>query len=227
MLAIRPLLFSLLKKRLDRADDIQNLIAPSGSARALLNMGVESAQHIVAVLERLKAQNLLGMSVSSWSLLFLLGVESFMPFDLEAAFTAGMTLLLAPFLGAELLVTSQPWLDMIFGVLDELTRQGHLQAAARKNEMQQLQQIFRQSLLFGNQTLNSDDQVGRSGNADHQIDTLFGSTNEDPGMGGPNFTYNFFDDAIWPTTFTADQLMTVVDGLDLEGMEEITTGSTG
>lgn len=149
-----------------------------------------------------------------------------MPFDLEAAFTAGMTLLLAPFVGAELLVTSQPWLDMVYGVLDELTRQGHLQAAARKNEMQQLQQIFRQTTLSANETLNTQDQAGRGVNAEQQIDTIFGSANEDPSIGCPNFTYNFFDDAIWPTTFTADQLMTVVDGLDLDGMEDIATGST-
>ncbi|KEF52456.1 uncharacterized protein A1O9_11697 [Exophiala aquamarina CBS 119918] len=210
VLAIRPLLFSLLKKRLDRADDVQNLISPSGSTRALLHMGIESAQHIVAVLERLKAQSLL---------------ESFMPFDLEAAFTGGMTLLLAPFVGAELLVTPQPWLDMVYGVLDELTRQGHLQAVARKNEMQQLQQIFRQSPNFTDQTMNSLDHDDRGVNAEQQVNTLFGSTNEDASIAGPNFGYNFFDDTMWPTTFTADQLMTVVEGLDLDGIEDITTGS--
>jgi proline utilization trans-activator len=60
VLAIRPLLFSLLKKRLDKPDDVDSLISPSSSTRALLHMGIESAQHIVAVLERLKAQSLLG-----------------------------------------------------------------------------------------------------------------------------------------------------------------------
>lgn len=123
------------------------------------------------------------------------------------------------------MTTPQPWLDMVYGILDELTLQGHLQASARKKEMQQLQQIFRQSPNIVTQNSSNLDNQDRSGNAEQQRNSLFGNPDEDTALGTPNFSYNFFDDAIWPTTFTADQLMTVADGLDLDGLEEMTTGS--
>jgi hypothetical protein len=136
-----------------------------------------------------------------------------------------MTSLLAPFVDRELLTSPQPWLDMVYGILDELTLQGHLQASARKKELQQLQQIFRQSPNIVAQNSSNLDDQGRSGNAEEPRNSLFGNPDEDTTLGTPNFGYNFFDDAIWPNTFTADQLMTVADGLDLDGIEEMTTGS--
>lgn len=136
-----------------------------------------------------------------------------------------MTCLLAPFVDPELLTTPQPWLDMVYGILDELTLQGHLQASARKGEMQQLQQIFRQSPNIVVQISSDLEYQGSGGNAEQQRNSGFGNPDEDATLGTPNFPYNLFDDAIWPTTFTADQLMTVADGLDLDGIEEVTTGS--
>jgi len=57
-------MFSLLKTRLDCPEKVQSLISTSAGARVLLQLCIESAQHIVAVLERLKEQNLLGTATS-------------------------------------------------------------------------------------------------------------------------------------------------------------------
>ncbi|KAL6241345.1 hypothetical protein RBB50_011818 [Rhinocladiella similis] len=211
VVAIRPLLFSLLKRRLDKPTEVHDMISSSASTWALLQMCVESSQHIVAVLKRLKGQTLL---------------ESFLPFDLEAAFAAGMTSLLAPFVDRELLATPQPWLDMVHGILDELIRQGHLQAAARKAEMLQLQEIlYPTPTPLGPNSSILDDR-GPGGIAEPQNGSTVENPSQDTGLGASHFGYEFLDDAIWRTTFTADQLMTVADGLDLDGIEWMTTGSS-
>lgn len=60
VLATRPLLFSLLRLRFDEPNGGGPLAAALGSASRLLQTCVESSQHIVAVLDKLKEQNLLG-----------------------------------------------------------------------------------------------------------------------------------------------------------------------
>ena len=60
VLATRPLLFSLLRLRFDEPNGGGPLATALGSASRLLQTCVESSQHIVAVLDKLKEQNLLG-----------------------------------------------------------------------------------------------------------------------------------------------------------------------
>jgi hypothetical protein len=115
---------------------------------------------------------------------------------------------------------------MAYGILDELIQQGHLQAAARKKEMQQLQEIFHQLPTRLAQHLSESNALGQGGNTEQQRNLNIGIPIEDTDRGAPNFGYEFLDDAIWRTTFTADQLTTVADGLDLDGIEWMTTGSS-
>ncbi|KAK5081033.1 hypothetical protein LTR05_008350 [Lithohypha guttulata] len=192
---------SLLKKRLDHLEEEQAIPTTTGSAKALLQMCIESSQHILAVLERLKEQNLL---------------ESFLPFDLEGAFVAGMVLLIAPLVDSELLTTQFPWLDMAYATLDELGAQGLLNARARKGELQQLQKVFEQMPQPSqNDFVDEEQAVFMQQQAMHlNMDSE-----------NPNFGYEFIEDAIWRTTFTADQLINVANTLDLDGIDWMTTGS--
>lgn len=64
VLAIRPLLFSLLKLSLDHPRKVQSIAANSNSARTLLQICLESSQHIIVVLDKLREQDLLGKQVS-------------------------------------------------------------------------------------------------------------------------------------------------------------------
>lgn len=135
-----------------------------------------------------------------------------------------MTTLLAPFVDRELLATPQPWLDMVYEILDELILQGHLQAAVRKQEMEQLQQIFRQSPTFA----AAQNTTGFHGASAEQLqgDQNAGGPNHETGLDMSHFGDAFLDDAMWRTPFTADQLITVAEGLDLDGIEWMTTGSS-
>lgn len=197
VLATRPLLFSLLKTRLDKITDMPTI---SGSTKTLLNMCIESSQHILAVLERLREQHLL---------------ESFLPFDLEAAFVAGMVLLIAPYVETEPTATLSPWIEVAYSILDELIIQGLLPAEARKSELQQLQKIFQQIPQAVQNELADDQQT-----ASPQQNMMANVEND-----ASNFAYEFIEDALWRTTFTADDLMNVADTLDLDGIDWMTTGS--
>lgn len=201
----RPLLFSLLKKRFDEPGGISSLIKSSSSAKALLQMCIESSQHIVAVLDRLRDQSLL---------------ESFLPFDLEAASAGSMVLLLAPVLDQDLLASSAPWLDRLYAILDEMVAQGQMQASKRKDELQRLQQVFEELPLPLTETpvLQHPAPVD-AGFVAQTLDPMITGTGPDD--------YGFVDDAIWRTDFTAEQLMAIADTLDLDGFEWMTTGSSG
>ena len=178
-------------------------------------MCIDSAQHIAAVLERLKDQNLL---------------ESFLPFDMEAAFAAGMVLLLAPVVDQALMGGNFPWLQIVYAILDELISQGHLQASARKIELQQLQNVFSQmshSTAIGEQTATIQQLGSRQQNNELNTDATTAVGLNDPiGESNNQFDFGFIDDAFWRTGYTADQLMNVADTLDLDGIEWMTTGSS-
>lgn len=204
VVATRPLLFSLLKIRFDEPNGVGPLIKSSASAKALLQMCIESSQHIVAVLDRLKEQSLL---------------ESFLPFDLEAAVAGSMVLLLAPILEPELLANSTPWLDILHSVLDEMIAQGQIQATKRKAELQRLQQVFEQLPPPLLESPEFPMQMLPTGPLDPPIDPMI------TGVGPED--YGFVEDAIWRTDFTAEHLMAIADTLDLDGFEWMTTGSSG
>lgn len=179
-------------------------------------MCIDSAQHIAAVLERLKDQNLL---------------ESFLPFDMEAAFAAGMVLLLVSIVDQALMGSDFPWLQMVYSILDELISQGHLQASARKLELQQLQNAFshrpsstaarEQAGAFFGQQLGLRQQHELNTDSSTAVDL-----NDPAGEGNTQFDFGFIDDAFWRTGYTADQLMNVANTLDLDGIEWMTTGSS-
>ena len=166
-------------------------------------MCVESSQHIVAVLDRLKEQSLL---------------ESFLPFDLEAASAGSMVLLLAPLLDPDLLSNSTPWLDLLYSVLDEMIAQGQVQATKRKAELQRLQQVFDHLPLPLTETPEVPAQLPLDPMMTTQMPIITGDGPDD---------YGFADDAIWRTDFTAEHLMAVAENLDLDGFEWMTTGSSG
>lgn len=181
------------------------MIKTSTSAKALLQMCIESSQHTVAVLDRLKEQGLL---------------ESFLPFDLEAASAGSMVLLLAPVLDPELLPSNTPWLDILHSVLDEMIAQGQIQASKRKAELQRLQRVFEQLPLPLTETPEVPTVT--------DLESAIPIPNADPMIAGAALDDPaFVEDAIWRTDFSAEHLMAIADGLDLDGFEWMTTGSSG
>lgn len=132
-----------------------------------------------------------------------------------------MVFLITPIVDRDLLPPQSPWTEMTFDVLNALILQGQVQASARKAELLQLQNIFGQiptqiSTMTGE---SFEPAVDETQLQPHDI--TLGTTLETT-----QIDYGFLDDAIWRTTFTADQLMNVADNLDLDGLEWMTTVSS-
>ena len=157
-------------------------------------------------------------------------IETFLPFDLEAANAASMVVLLTPVVDNSLLHTSFPWLNMIYNILDEMVLQGNLQASSRKAELEQLHQAFMQMPDLSDEVDTAND-AGIMQNAENDIGGQ--------GMGAivmphdatgvtaqSRYDLNFEDEIFWRNAFTADQLLNVADNLDLDGIDWMTTGSS-
>lgn len=153
--------------------------------------------------------------------LILYSTESFLPFDSEAVYAATMALSLAPHVNREFLATQPPWLEMAYSILDELMIQGHVQAAARKTELQQLQQMLGRLRTREVNSLEHRDAGDGVQHQDLSIPDLDGTEGIDM------YNFDFVDQAICRTAFTADQLMAVADGLDLDGIDWMTAASSG
>lgn len=129
--------------------------------------------------------------------------------------TASMVILLAPVLDRDLLPSQSPWLDMAYTILDEMISLGQLQAFARKQELQRLQQVFREFPLSLPISADVPDMLhGMPQPSD--LDDFSNALDGD-----------FIDDAIWRTDLTAEQLMAIADTLDLDGFEWMTADSVG
>ncbi|RQM06503.1 hypothetical protein DH86_00003682 [Scytalidium sp. 3C] len=182
----RPLLFSLLKMRLDDKDIVPILSSSSGNARTLLRVCLESSQHILNVLDALKLQSLL---------------DTFLPFDLEAAFAAIIIVLLVPSVDESLLENQAPWVEKGQAIFDSMVIRGNLQAAARQSDVQQLQQILCHMPFSPTRVEAQADSQGPS-----QLDMGYMETD-------------------WQN-ISADQMMMLADTLDLDSIDWLTIDSS-
>ncbi|KAH8672613.1 fungal-specific transcription factor domain-containing protein [Tricladium varicosporioides] len=215
VLATRPLLFSFLKMRLDALGIIPTPASTLGSARILLQMCIESSQKILNILSGLNAQSLL---------------ESFLPFDLEAAFAASIVLFLAPAIDTSLLESHIPYRDMAYALLDEMALRGNLIAAARKSELQQLESVLGQiPFKFAGQQTDvgaGTDILGPMHRIHSNIPTnAIVCTDSDPNIRQTPSVNEIMEENTWNHFFTADQLLMVANSLDFDGMDWLMNGS--
>jgi hypothetical protein len=125
-------------------------------------------------------------------------------------------------LDAELIANSGPWMDRIFSLLDEMSAQGQLQAGVQKHQLQHLQQVFCSIPYPLSQTPEfppGATVMPQNAPAGGEIDAIgIVDVAEDPA---------FADDAIWRTDFTAEHLMAIANTLDLDGIDWMTSVSSG
>ncbi|KAL3490254.1 hypothetical protein BJX62DRAFT_252068 [Aspergillus germanicus] len=129
IVATRPLLLSILKERLERlghgAEDWQSIVAPTN---ALISAGIKSAAKTLQIL----------MDEDS-----LLGVETFLPFDMEFTYGAALHIAMAGVLFPSVTESQQTSLQDAYCILDQMIDKGNKLASARKSELIQLETLFR------------------------------------------------------------------------------------
>ncbi|KAL5362581.1 Zn(II)2Cys6 transcription factor [Aspergillus floccosus] len=125
MLATRPLLLSVLKERLDKLDQgeevWQNFLTPT---KPLISTGIKSA---------IKTLQILAIEGSI--------LEVFLPFDLEFTFGAAIHLIMANTLFPHL-AEGNPRSQQAHSLLDEMIHKGSRIAAVRKTELVHLEALF-------------------------------------------------------------------------------------
>lgn len=132
--------------RLEAEDPTRCFVPYSGSVRALLLMGIESARQSLKLLEALQEQGLLGKHAQSLHESFALTIntESFLPFDLDAAFASTVLLLMAAAADNSLAQQEDNYWTIAETVLEEIESRGNLIARHMRAELNQLNNIFGQ-----------------------------------------------------------------------------------
>ncbi|KAG6362283.1 hypothetical protein INS49_010513 [Diaporthe citri] len=127
ILATRPLLFCLLKLRLDRGKSSGDLSPPSPTVQGLVQMCLDSCFQIIRILECLQHQELL---------------ETFLIFDLEALSISTTNILLAPAIATGPAPNQNLMLQKAYSVFDEIVANGNRIAKLMRPELQQLDQLL-------------------------------------------------------------------------------------
>ncbi|KAH7247778.1 hypothetical protein B0J15DRAFT_514539 [Fusarium solani] len=124
VLTTRPLLYTFLQSRLGQADASLLDRLKSESVRRLVQICLESSYRIIKILSVLLGQGLL---------------ESFLPFDLDAAFTSTISIVMAATIDASLVTDYNHWIQKAYAVLDEMSSRGNTVALHIGSELRQLE----------------------------------------------------------------------------------------
>ncbi|RJE18722.1 hypothetical protein PHISCL_08937 [Aspergillus sclerotialis] len=129
VLATRPLLICFLQIRFHSPESCVESLNSSANVRKLLQVCVDSAQHMLNILTCLHEQSLL---------------DTFLPFDLDSTFVSAVILSIASFTDPSLVDDRTAWLQKTNIILDEMISRGNLIADFRKSELGQLTRMLSQ-----------------------------------------------------------------------------------
>ncbi|OOO13601.1 hypothetical protein OAory_01013500 [Aspergillus oryzae] len=205
VLATRPVLFCFLKMRIQTADSSLESLNSSANVRKLLQVCIDSAQQILNILIVLQRQNLLGTDLADSGIDTADRLlDSFLPFDLEATYTAAVVLVTAPAADASLLDDWTPWFHTSVTVLDEMISRGNLIAGFRKSELQQLAGML--SHLADDGVIHGTD-LARKGQLDRIISRL-------PSPSTPDRVFGISEIPNLHPGLTTAEIMAVAESID-------------
>ncbi|RMD41182.1 hypothetical protein DV735_g3961, partial [Chaetothyriales sp. CBS 134920] len=202
VLTTRPLAFSLLDRRLRNPNRTTDYYCPPGSIRTLLKTCNESAHQMLHILSSLQAQGLL---------------ESFLPFDLESVFISTIILIMSTAIDPSLLEGHEAWSKVAYSIFDEMASRGNAIAQLRKTELKKLSSVL-DHLPPPKTTDAIQTESGQyAGNVVGAVDTQASA------ISTSNLSYQPFDNGLWPSDPTGEQLMIIADSLNLDGLDWMTT----
>ncbi|CAG7965789.1 unnamed protein product [Penicillium olsonii] len=134
ILTTRPLLYIFLQSKLGQSDPALLKWLQSETVKALLHICVESAQQILRILSSLLEQGIL---------------ETFLPFDMDAASTSTISLLVAAAIDPSLLKDHSPWSQRAHKIFDQMILRGNHSAKLVQMELKQLDDELAQLAMKG------------------------------------------------------------------------------
>ncbi|RMZ26453.1 hypothetical protein D0859_09483 [Hortaea werneckii] len=148
--------------------------------------------------------------------------ESFIPFDLESAFSSAIVLMITATVDPSLIRKETDWLPVAYGVLEEMEGRGNLVASLRKSELEHLDKNLK--------SLSSAPIENAVANGPENQTDLVHSATENPTMAGtlvggdgPSDIDTLCD---WNSedALNGDQLMAVADSLDFSDLDWLSAG---
>ncbi|KAH8807875.1 Zn(II)2Cys6 transcription factor [Xylogone sp. PMI_703] len=215
VLATRPLIFFLLKIRLESPGTILRSLNSSPNVRNLPQMCIDSSQQMVNILSSLQSQGLL---------------ETFLHFDLESIFVSAVILLISPVIDVSLLDNGSSWLQKSYVIIDEMISNGNLIAEFRKSELQQLEETLNHRLpdlsqsssgLITFQQNNDPTSKVTHSSAVPLLESL--PVGNDIMPSDPTI----LDDCDFSEGLTAAQILAVANSIDTEDAEWVSHAMTG
>ncbi|KAI7717457.1 hypothetical protein KC353_g4560 [Hortaea werneckii] len=164
-------------------------------------------QHTINILGSLHSQSLL---------------ETFIPFDLESAFSSAIVLMITATVDPSLIRKETDWLPVAYGVLEEMEGRGNLVASLRKSELEHLDKNLKSlpSAPIGSAVANEPENQTNLLNGPFEnpnmADTLVGGE-------GPSDIDTLCD---WNSeeALNGEQLMAVADSLDFSDLDWLSAG---
>ncbi|CAG9996893.1 unnamed protein product, partial [Clonostachys byssicola] len=194
IMSTRPLLYIFLQARLDRADNQLMRWLQSESITGLLNICVESSQQIIRILWCLLDQGLL---------------ETFLPFDLDAAFSSTIAILMSKATHSSLVQDHGHWIDRAYTIISEMSSRGSVIAGMIKGELKHVDSNLQQLLSSG------DESVGLAGDIFQES----GCSDEAPVEDSQgDFESSMFNSSDLQYELSAEQLISVADALDMDSL---------
>ncbi|KAJ4252446.1 hypothetical protein NW762_011047 [Fusarium torreyae] len=127
VVATRPFLFAFLEKRLASSEEEASAQFWKDPIGHILMIGIESSKRISTILRLLKDQHL---------------IETFLPFEIESAFSAGTYLAIAEANFPSIFKDDSSPLQTITETLDVLVARGNAAARGRLSELEHLRRIL-------------------------------------------------------------------------------------
>lgn len=142
------------------------------------------------------------------------GLECFLSFDLDAAFSSALVLLIATTIDPSLLENDQRPADKAYQILEEMKTRGNQVAGFMLAELRQLETILEQvPPLDDRRASKTDPCKSVQRHSGHQVPSLSSDSLMTP------FMDCAIGDADWQYTMTTEQMIQVADSLDFEGFD--------
>jgi hypothetical protein len=140
-----------------------------------------------------------------------LKVDTFLSFDLEAAFSSAIVLLISSVVDPSLTRKHQSWLHDALALLDEMFSRGNLVAGYQKSELQQIDATLNQ--LPGSPRSVANPQVNA-----HQASVDWSMQHAASEANSSQFDFDPIGDWSLESGMSGGQLMTLADALDFENL---------
>ncbi|KAI0895517.1 hypothetical protein F4806DRAFT_84741 [Annulohypoxylon nitens] len=124
ILTTRPLLFTFLQSKLGQSEASLMRWLKSESIKGLVQICLESSIRILKILSVLLNHG---------------SLETFLPFDLDAAVSATIVILMAAAIDPQLVPDHSPWTQAAYTVFDEMSSRGSTVAEMTASELKQLE----------------------------------------------------------------------------------------